>query len=200
MRSPFDQPFFFMPPLPAANLPDKIEKAAEYAGVFTSPNGRKLEFAADGDRLVLIHNGQRLQLESAVGGFLARHPDFDRFLISFGRDKDGKGSITEVSHAADWFVNKQYAGPKNFTYPKEWDAFTGHYRNDSPWIGSFRVVIRKGKLWLDGSVPLEALDANTFKLADSAHNPEWIRFMDVVNGKSMHLKFSGEDFLRVDAK
>ena len=190
-----------LPPLPLPKLPGKIEKAEEYAGVFTSPEGRKMEFMAEGDRLFLLHKGQRLQLESTTGpGFLAQHSDLDRFLISFGRDKGEEGKVTEVSHGADWYVNQQYAGPRNFTLPKEWTAFIGHYRNDSLWIGSFRVVQRKGRLWLDGVLPLEPADVNTFKLADSPYNPEWIRFLDVVNGRSMHLKLSGEDYWRVDAK
>jgi len=190
-----------MPPMPLPNPAGKIEKAEEYAGVFTSADGRKMEFVAEGDKLFLIHKRKRLQLETTTGGgFLARHPDLDRFTINFGRVDGEKGKIIEVSHGADWYVNKAYTGSRNFTYPKEWDAFTGHYRNDSPWIGSFRVIRRKGKLWLDGSLPLKPMDANTFRLADSSHNPEWIRFLDVVNGKSMHLKFSGEDYLRVDSK
>ncbi|MGH9902114.1 MAG: serine hydrolase, partial [Pyrinomonadaceae bacterium] len=182
------------PPLPTPKPPGNIEKAEEYAGVFTSPDGGRMEFIAEGDRLFLIHKGQPLQLETTTGqGFLAQHPDFDRFPISFGRDKGEKGKITEVSHGADWYVNQQYAGPRNFTRPREWDAFIGHYRNDSPWIGSLRVVPRKGRLWLDGVLPLDPVDVNTFKLADSPYNPEWIRFLDVVKGKSMHLKLSGED-------
>jgi len=189
-----------MPPMPPANPPDKIEKAEEYAGVFTSPDSGKMEFASVGDRLFLIYKGERLQLDAAGGGFLARHPDFDRYLIVFGRADGDKGKITEVSHGADWYVNQFYAGPRNFNTPNSWDAFTGHYRNDSPWIGSFRVVRRKGKLWMDGSMPLAPIDANTFRLADSQFNPEWIRFLDVANGKSMHLKFSGEDYWRMDSK
>lgn len=190
-----------MPAVPPPNSPTKIEKANEYAGVFTSPDGRKIEFVADGDRLFLIHGGQRLQLEGNAGqGFLAQHPDFDRFLINFGRDKPEDGTVVEVSHGADWYFNQYYTGPRNFISPKEWNAFTGHYRNDSPWIGSFRVVLRKGKLWLDGSSPLEPVNTDTFRLADSPYNPEWIRFMNVVNGKSMYLKFSGEDYWRMDAK
>ncbi|MBA3713428.1 MAG: beta-lactamase family protein [Pyrinomonadaceae bacterium] len=190
-----------IPPLPPPNPSGKIEKAEEYAGVFTSPDGRRMEFIAEGDRLYLIHKGQRLQLETTTGpGFLAQHPDFDRFLVSFGRDQGKVGKVTEVSCGADWYVNQQYAGPRDFARPKEWDAFMGHYRNDSPWIGSLRVVQRKGRLWLDGVVPLELVEANTFKLADSPYNPEWIRFLDVVNGKSMHLKLSGEDYWRVGAK
>jgi D-alanyl-D-alanine carboxypeptidase len=190
-----------MPPLPPPNPPSKIEKAEEYTGVFTSPDGRRMEFKAQGDRLFLVHKGQQLQLETTTGpGFLIQHSDFDKFLISFGRDKGEKGKITEVSYGADWYFNKQYAGPRDFTRRTEWDAFVGHYRNDSPWIGSLRVVLRKGGIWLDGILPLDPVDVNTFKLADSPYNPEWIRFLDVVNGKSMHLKLSGEDYWRVDAK
>lgn len=151
------------------------------------------------DKLFLIYKRQRLQFEAGGGGFLPRHPDLDRFPVIFGRTQGEKGKVIEVSHGSDWYVNKLYADPRNFTYPKTWDAFTGHYRNDSPWMGSFRVVNRKGKLWLDGTLPLEPVDANTFRLADSAYNPEWIRFLDVVEGEAMHLKFSGEDYLRVDA-
>jgi hypothetical protein len=189
-----------MPPMPPPNSPGKIEKATEYAGVFTSTDGRRLEFVAEGDILFLIYKGKRLQLETAGGGFLAQHPDFDRFTFNFGREEGEKGKVIEVSHGGDWYVNQQYSGPRKFDYPREWDAFVGHYRNDSPWIGSFRVVQRKGRLWLDGSLPLEPGNANTFRLADSPYSPEWIQFLSVVNGKSMHVKLSGEDFLRVDAK
>jgi CubicO group peptidase (beta-lactamase class C family) len=189
-----------LPPMPPPNLPGKIEKANEYAGVFTSPDGRRMEFVAVGDRLFLAYKGRRLQLEAAGDGFLAQHSDFDRFTINFEREKGEKGKITEVSHGADWYFNQQYTGPRDFSFPKEWEAFVGHYRNDSPWMGSFRVVLRKGKLWLNGTLPLKSVDFNTFRLADSPYNPEWVRFLSVVDGKSMHLKFSGEDFLRVDAK
>ncbi len=189
-----------LPPMPPPNPPGKIEKANEYAGVFTSIDGSKLEFVAEGDKLFLIHKGQRSQLETSGGGFLAQHRDFDRYAITFVRLEGEKGKVSEVSHGADWYVNHRYTGPRTFTYPKEWEAFTGHYRNDSPWIRSLRVVLRKGKLWLDGVLPTEPVDSNTFKLADKPQNPEWIRFLDVVDGKARHLKFSGEDFLRVDAK
>ncbi|MFN2411655.1 MAG: hypothetical protein ABR535_01175, partial [Pyrinomonadaceae bacterium] len=189
-----------LPPTPPANPPAKIEKAEEYAGIFTSPDGKKMEFAAEGAGLFLIHKGQRLQLETSGGGFLVRLSDLDRFPFIFGRAEGEKGRVIEVSHGADWYTNQLYTGPRNFTYPKAWDAFTGHYRNDSPWIGSFRVVNRKGRLWLDGTSPLKSVNANAFRLADSPYNPEWISFLDVVNGKSMHLKFSGVDYLRVDAE
>ena len=108
--------------------------------------------------------------------------------------------VTEVSYGADWYANDKYKGERNFSLPKEWSAFVGHYRNDSPWIGSLRIMQLKGKLSIDGLLPLEAIDSNTFRLADKPQNPEWIAFLDVVGGKAMHLKFSGEDYWRVESK
>jgi hypothetical protein len=36
-----------------------------------------------------------------------------------------------------------------------------------------------------------------FYLRDEEHNPEWVRFGEVVNGKCMRIKYSGEDLWRV---
>ena len=188
-----------LPPRPAANPASRIEKAAEYSGTFTSPTGGRIQFVSEADKLFLIHQGRRIQLESGGGGFLALHRDLDLFPFIFGRAEGDNGKVIEVSHGADWYFNQLYTGPRTFEYPREWDAFAGHYRNDSPWIGSLRLLRRKGKLWLDGAVPLDAVNGNTFRLAEPPHNPEWIQFLDLVDGRSMHLKFSGEDFWRVEA-
>jgi hypothetical protein len=147
-----------------------------------------------------LYGGQRVPVEISSAGLLARHANFEHFSLQFTRSNGEKGFATEVGHGGDWYASERYTGPRTFEQPKAWSAFVGHYRNDSPWIGSFRVVARKGKLWLDGIMPLEAKDETTFRLADSSHNPEWIQFRSVVNGKARHLKFSGEDFWRVDAK
>ena len=128
------------------------------------------------------------------------HPDFERFLINFNREKGKDTPVTDVSSGADWYANDKYQGERNFSLPKEWTQFVGHYRNDSPWIGSLRIVPRTGKLSMNGSTPLETIDSNTFRLIDEPQSPEWIAFLDVVNGKAMRLKFSGEDYWRVEAK
>lgn len=57
-----------MPARPTANPLTRIEKAADYAGVFTAPDGRKLEFtSAAGDALFVLYKGKRLQLETTAG-------------------------------------------------------------------------------------------------------------------------------------
>jgi hypothetical protein len=75
----------------------------------------------------------------------------------------------------------------------------GHYRNENPWVGSVRVVILKGKLTLSvsyGLLPLEAA-GELFRVRDDPANTDWVRFGEIVNGKCMRLKYSGEDLWRV---
>jgi hypothetical protein len=59
-------------------------------------------------------------------------------------------------------------------------------------------MLRKGRLWLDGVIPL-APEGDLFYLRDDDHSPEWIRFGEIVNGRCMRLKLSGEDLWRVAA-
>jgi CubicO group peptidase (beta-lactamase class C family) len=187
-----------LPALPAPQAaPEEIKNAADYAGTFTSPDGRKLTFAPEGgDKLFMLRGGERIRLErSRVGGdqFIAIHPDFDLYRLAFTREK---GRVVEVSYGADWYAGANYAGARTFNYPKEWDAFRGHYYNDSPWYGGSRVVIRKGQLLLDGAQPLVQTDDGSFMLAGDESAPDRIRFESIVNGKAMRMNFSGIPFRR----
>jgi CubicO group peptidase (beta-lactamase class C family) len=189
------------PASPEPDMPAVVTNAAEFAGSYRGDN-RALEVVADGDRLFVMHGGQRVQLErlAEADRFIARHPALDRFAFAFGR-KDAEvadSDVVEVSWGGDWYRNGKYAGPERFDYPKAWDAYAGHYRNENPWIGSFRIVVNKGRLMMDGSIPLEA-DGDLFRLRDEPYNTEWIRFGEVVNGKCMHLRLSGSDLWRVTA-
>jgi CubicO group peptidase (beta-lactamase class C family) len=194
-----NKPFPDSPPLKS---PTKVEKPGDYAGTYQSSDGRKLEFAAEGDGLLLQYQGTKIPLEvngAGADAFTAPHPAFDRFVFVFGRAeaKDPKSAVVEVGWGNEWYVNEKYSGPKEFTFPPEWKAYVGHYRNENPWIGSAHITLRKGKLMADGVVPLEAGDNGRFYLRDDPHNPEWIRFGEVLNGACMRIKFSGEDLWRV---
>ena len=90
-------------------------------------------------------------------------------------------------------------GPREFHYPKEWDAYVGFYHNENPGVGSTRTPVRKGTLMMDGTIPLKPAEGGLFLLRDTEYSPEWIRFADIVNGKAMRLKLSGEDMWRVMA-
>lgn len=190
-----------LPAMPALDPPTKVENAASYAGSYHTADGRSLEFVADGDKLFLVHQGKQVPLESGGDSFTVLHSDFDRFPLVFGRadEKDPKSAVVEAGWGSDWYTNDKYSGPKQFDHPKEWDSYLGHYRNENPWIGSTHIVIRKGKLMMDGVVPLETGEGGVFYLRDEENSPEWIRFGEIVNGKAMRLKLSGEDLWRVMA-
>jgi CubicO group peptidase (beta-lactamase class C family) len=196
---------------PAAPEPDvatNVANAAEYVGVFSGPQGQ-LEFVSEGERLFLLREGKRIALERLTEDdqFYVPEPRFTRFPLVFGRkpakedEESDKASlpVVEVSWGDAWYAASTYEGPRDFEVPDHWRGFVGHYRNENPWIGSVRVVILKGKLMLSvtyGVIPLEA-DGELFRLRDDPANTDWIRFGEIVNGKCMHLKFSGEDLWRV---
>jgi hypothetical protein len=106
--------------------------------------------------------------------------------------------VVELIWGSQWYGAASYDGPKQFTYPQEWQSYVGHYRNENPWLGSIRVLMCKGQLWLDGIIPLQAV-GDRFYLRDEEHSPEWVAFGEIVNGRCMRIKFSGEDFWQVAA-
>ena len=179
------------PPLPS---PEVVTNAADFAGTFTSTSGGKLVLVAEGERLMLQHAGQRIVLEQAGRDrFIVKHPDYALYSLTFGRDK---GSVVDVSYGPDWWTNDRYSGPKTFEYPADWNAFTGRFRSDSPWYGSMRVILRKGRLTLEGEVPLVQLQPGVFGFEGDQSGLERITFDTVVDGRAVHLNYSGIDFYR----
>jgi len=178
-------------PPPAA---DEVKNAADYAGTFTTLDGKKLEFAAEGNKLVLVHSNRRVVLER-VGPdrFLVKHPDFDTYLLGFVRENQ---QVTQAVYGPDWYLSEKYKGPKTFEAKKEWESFVGHYHNDSPWYGDTRVVMRKDQLFLDGAQPLVPRGDGKFGLGDP-EGPDWISFESIVDGRAMRLSLSGIIFRRV---
>jgi CubicO group peptidase (beta-lactamase class C family) len=194
-----------LPEAPKIAAATFIDNPKQYAGVYMTPDGKKWEFQADGTNLFLVQGGKRIPVETIVGSqemLTIRQSGLDRYALTFGREKadDPKSRVVEGAWGPVSFFNELYSGPKMFDYPKEWERYVGHYRNESAWVGSARVVIRKGKLMVDGLAPLEAKADGYFYFADEPHSPEWVKFYDVVNEKAMRLKVSGEDMWRVGAE
>jgi D-alanyl-D-alanine carboxypeptidase len=184
-----------LPPPPEPDDPYRVPRAADYAGTYTSPERGKLVLVAEGERLKLVHRGEPVVLERiAPDDFFVSHPDFKLFLLSFGRVE---GRVVEASYGGDWYAGERYAGPRTFETPPEWRAYAGHYRNESPWEGSFRVVLRKGRLWL-GREPLVPLGPGLFRLGEEEHAPNRIRFDDVVNGRALRAVVSGVEYRRIE--
>ena len=196
-----------LPDPPEPNDPMRISNAADYLGVFTSPNGLKLVVVAGYDgRLLVANKGNSLELQGsgAADQFIALGKEPTYFSLVFGRAKadDPKSPVVEVAYGPHWYTNAQYSGPREFTAPSAYEQYVGHYRNDEPWTESTRVVLRKGKLWLDGVLPLEQDEQvpNLFHFRDEPTNPEVVRFLHVVNGKAQMIKISGTDLWRMNAR
>ena len=179
------------PPLPS---PEIVKNAADYVGTYTTADGRKLILVANGERLMIEHDGQRIVLEQAGRDrFIVKHPAFDRFALGFGREG---AVVVEAFHGPDWWINERYTGPKTFEYPKHWEAYVGRFNSDSPWYGSTRIVIRKGKLLLDGEASLAEVEPGSFKFEGNPIGLERVTFDTMVDGKAIRMNFSGIDSYR----
>jgi CubicO group peptidase (beta-lactamase class C family) len=178
---------------PPAPSPDEVKNATDYAGEYSAPDGRKLEFSAEGAKLMLNYNGRKIALER-VGGdrFIVKHPAFDRFVLGFVRENN---QVTHAVHGPDWYAGARYSGPRSFEARKDWEGFAGHYSNDSPWYGDTRVVMRKGQLYIDGAQALVPRADGKFGIGDP-EAPDWISFESIVDGRAMVLNYSGIPFRR----
>jgi CubicO group peptidase (beta-lactamase class C family) len=180
------------PPAPPA-APDEVKNAADYAGLFTSTDGKKLELITEGSKLILVHGNRRVVLERAGNDrFIVKHPDFDVFLLGFIRDNQ---QVTQAFYGGDWYLGTKYTGPKTFETKREWEAFAGHYYHDSPWYGDTRIVLRKGQLFFDGVQQLVPRADGKFGIGDP-EAPDWISFDSIVDGRAMRMNFSGIVFRR----
>ncbi len=186
--SPFPSP-------PEPDDPYKVTNAADYAGTYTAPDGRKLVLVAEDGHLKLVQPDERVILERmAPDYFYVSHPAFELFPLGFEREEN---AVVEVSHGGDWYTGERYTGPRTFDTPAEWSAYAGHYRNENPWEGSLRVVLRKGRLWLGGA-PLVPLRAGLFRFGEEEHAPDRVRFEEIVNGRALRVYISGTEYRRIE--
>jgi hypothetical protein len=185
-------------PLPEAPAPDdawRIEKAACCAGVFTAPDGRALTLEAEGKSLWLRADGERIRLQRGGSDrFLAPGSRFALFPLEIVREGE---AIAELHWGGDWYAGESHQGPRQFDVPASWRTYVGAYRNDSPWYGTGRVVVRKDKLIWAGQ-PLVPLASGIFRVGEEPTGTERVRFSDVVGGRAMRLFFSETEFRRVD--
>src|SRR3984885_1020487 len=186
------------PPPPSPAL--RVSAAGRYAGRYEGRAGRTLNIVAEGDRLYLTREDAKVPLEPAIeteNAFTVLHPDYAHFALLFGSGGgDAKGPFAEAGWGEDWFATAEYKGARSFKVPDEWRSYAGHYRNEDPWIGSARIAVRGGKLWLNGVVPLEPAPNGRFYLRDEPDSPEWVSFSDIVNGQAMRMRLSGADLQR----
>ena len=190
-----------LPDAPEIADPVVIKDASQYAGTYKLPNGnRTVNIVADNTRLHWREGARDFIIQQSNGGDLfIDDPAFNRFAVVFGRaDNKPDAAVVEMAHGADWFVNDRYQGPREFSSPPEWNAFTGMYYNSDPWVGGVRVVLRKGQLWLDGQVPLRPAGNNTFRLGEPEWSPEHVRFYYVNGGKARMIQYGSASLWRVE--
>jgi CubicO group peptidase (beta-lactamase class C family) len=185
------------PAPPDIDDPRIVKNASDFAGVFENPAGGKLQIVANGSALFLMAGDRKIPLEArGPDAFLADEYSWRRFPLVFGRDNGKK--VVELSHGADWYVNGSYAGAKTSPRLSQYEAFVGHYRSDSPWFRSTRIVMRKGKLWANGTTLLQPVGQALFRLGNDTFSPDVAEFLHVVNGKALLLKINGSDQWRVE--
>ena len=185
------------PAAPELSDPREVKNASDFAGVYETASGRKLQAVASGSGLSISVGDKRIPLERlGEDSFLADEYSWLRFPLVFGRNNEKQ--VVELAHGPDWYVNERYTGPKAFPAPPQYEAFVGHYRSDSPWLRSTRIVVRKGKLWADGTSSLEPLGQSLFRVGSDFFSPDVAEFLQIANGKALLLKINGSDRWRVE--
>jgi len=191
-------------PLPAAPADDANPvNAAEFVGHYESASGPPVEIRATDGEVVLVRDGKPAVLASrGEDAFYSTAPELERYFVAFGRNDDGR--VVEFVHGADWYTSKAYRGPREFNVPAEWAAFTGRYRNFSPWHPYFEVITRKGELLVitgeggetaSGSTRLVPLGEGRFRIGEDV-TPEILAFHDLVDGQALRATWSGHVFYR----
>lgn len=186
-----------LPALPASADRYSIADAADYAGDYRCGD-RSLHIEADGNKLVMKHDGEMVALERRTpDSFYVAHSHFDLFLLDFKRES---GKVVEVFHGPEWYVNERYAGRLTFEVPEDWKAYLGHYRTRNPELSNFRIVLRKGELALiiawgttDALVPL---GDGVFRVGEDPLSPERLSFAAVVGGRALRTDYSGCPYYR----
>ncbi len=186
-----------LPPLPNSPSPTRVEKASEYAGHFRSAEGKTLALEAKGEELFLLAGSERIALEPrGKDAFLANHPDFALFLLRFLREGE---KVVRATHGAETFEREGGTPPPSPAPPEAWHAYQGHYRSYSPWMSNFRVVLRRGRLFLlyphGPEVLLVEASPGLFRAADE-DSAEEVRFDSIVDGRALRAAVSGAVFYR----
>ena len=185
-----------LPELPDRLDRQRIDSAEDYVGAYRS-DAREVAVGAEGDRLYLEVESARIPLLSLVpDAFVVDHPDFALFPLVFTRQD---GDIVEAFHGAEWFRHERYDGPEQFELPESRAPFVGHYRSHNPWLTNFRVLARKGALYLvypwGAAQRLHPLEDGLFAVADEGA-AETIRFGAVASGKALSARLAGGDYYR----
>jgi CubicO group peptidase (beta-lactamase class C family) len=179
------------PPVPPADAAAEITDPAAYTGTYVAPNGKTLQVVVDERRLAISTDGVRIRLEHTGGDqFLAEHPRFALYPLVFGRDS-AAAPISELAYGEEWYARRGTAQTPSPPAADQLDQYAGLYHSDDPWIGSARVVVRRGRLWIDGTIALEPIGDHLFRYADEPSSPETAEFRAITAGRAQVLITDG---------
>jgi D-alanyl-D-alanine carboxypeptidase len=211
-----------LPPRPMPPDPTFVAEADAYAKTYTAPDGRTIEAVADGKSLFLRIQEDKVPLEMVRPGvFISPVRPYAKFPFVFTRlggnptaaitvespkestagskENEPPGPFAELVWGPDWFASSDYQGARENTPAPHLAGYAGHYRAESPWAGSLRVVVRRGRLWLDGTTPLSPIGPDLFRAGAEVWSPEIAAFHHFVDSKPQLVKLSGFDFWRIEA-
>lgn len=181
-------------PRPPA-LGTRVERGADYAGVYSGPSG-EFTIKPTGTGLVILADGREERLEpSGDERFATAHPRFRDFSLRFERPSGG--AVQGASWGAATFVRKGSTWTPPASDP-DLARLAGRYFSDSPWFGGLMIVERGAKLWVGTDVPLVRLQGDLWRVGSEAWSPERLRFADRIDGRPQSIYFSGEKLVRHD--
>ena len=188
-----------VPAPPASTSPLSIPNAQDFTGTYGS-GADAMTLQARDSGLVLIAGSRTVPLERRGSDvFFVNDPAFDRFLLRAERHKGEKSAVVALTHGATWLPRSDAPPSPAKPHPAEWDSYVGHYRTTHAWFNNFRIVVRRGVLYLvspDGSeTMMEPLGAALFK--EQGKSAERLRFDSIVDGKALRANLSGVDYYRV---
>ena len=198
------QPAPEAPPLPD---PTHVANADHYAGKFIDEtSGTVLSIIARRDQLRL-HRPDRpaVVLEHIAGNtFCVPDDEFDPFPLRFRAPEDGGDAAptVEIHHGPAVYVREGSAPlAPAVPCPSEWAAFPGHYRSHAPYLTSFRIILRRGRLYLawpnGGEEPLTPQSNHRgasprFSVGPAGEtSAEWVRFDTVVGSRALRALWAG---------
>ncbi len=199
-RQPAPEP----PPIPD---PTRVANAQRYAGTYVNErNGSPLCVSVEGDRLSVNRSGGAdIVLEHISGNaFCAPHDDFGPFPLSFRSREDGgdDAPMVEIHHGPVVYVREGNAPLESeLPSPPEWVAFPGHYRSHAPYVSNFRVILRRGRLylaWPNGGEesltphPSDSGGSQRFLVGPPGEpTAEWLGFDTVVGSRALRIRWAG---------
>ncbi len=184
-------------PPPAPPDPAIVEHAQEFAGTFNGNNG-SLTIVAEGNRLYLQTGAQRAALYArGDDAFWVDDPQRSLYTLQFERDTSKR--VVEVTYGPQWYTNASYSGPRQFSYPHEWDSYVGRYvaYDANGYFNSINLFVLKGKLVADDGTPFVPLGHGMFRLGKDDWSPERVLFDTPIDGKTQRARQIGLDMWRV---